>query len=277
MHFYKRFCRGLRAAGFMVFASVVVQALGAGVEPVRSLALKEKPALIATLKDLVSIESGSTDLEGLDKLARLLVGRLHALGGTVEVIEPGAAVYRMHDTPEKIGRMVRATFSGTGSKKILLLAHMDTVYPRGMLAQQPFRIEGNRAYGLGIADDKQGMAVILHTLAILQALRFREYGTLTVFMNGDEEIGSVRIHPNLYQRGAAYRHADQGEGGRCGVHTVSRLQRVNDGNALNWDTDAFGVGPASGSSMSGPVPASTISSTRLTSCVSWCCGGSATS
>ena len=39
-----------------------------------------------------------------------------------------------------------------------LLAHMDTVYERGMLAQQPFRIDGDRAYGLGIADDKHGMA-----------------------------------------------------------------------------------------------------------------------
>ena len=159
MNFYKRFSRCLSAAGFMVFASVAVNALGAGVEPMRSLAMKEKPALIETLKELVSIESGSTDIEGLDKLARLIVGRLQDLGGTVEVIEPGADVYRMHDTPEKIGRMVRATFSGTGTKKILLIAHMDTVYPRGMLAQQPFRIEGNRAYGLGIADDKQGIAV----------------------------------------------------------------------------------------------------------------------
>ena len=204
MNFYKRFSRCLSAAGFMVFASVAVNALGAGVEPMRSLAMKEKPALIETLKELVSIESGSTDIEGLDKLARLIVGRLQDLGGTVEVIEPGADVYRMHDTPEKIGRMVRATFSGTGTKKILLIAHMDTVYPRGMLAQQPFRIEGNRAYGLGIADDKQGIAVILHTLAILKALSFREYGTLTVFINGDEEISSPASRSLLTQLGSEH-------------------------------------------------------------------------
>jgi glutamate carboxypeptidase len=68
---------------------------------------------------------------------------------------------------------------------------MDTVYPRGMLAGQPFKIEGDRAYGLGIADDKQGIAVILHTLAMLRAMNFREYGTLTVLINGDEEISSA--------------------------------------------------------------------------------------
>ena len=96
----------------------------------------------------------------------------------------------MEDTPEKIGKMVRATFTGNGTKKILLIAHMDTVYPRGMLAKQPFRVDGDRAYGLGIADDKQGIAVILHTLAILKAMNFQQYGTLTVLINADEEISS---------------------------------------------------------------------------------------
>jgi len=86
--------------------------------------------------------------------------------------------------------MVHARFTGSGDKNILLLAHMDTVYLRGMLANQPFQIDGNRAYGLGISDDKQGVAVIIHTVAMLQSLGFDEYGTLTVLINGDEEISS---------------------------------------------------------------------------------------
>ena len=57
-------------------------------------------------------------------------------------------------------------------------------------AKQPFRIDGDRAYGLGIEDDKQGVALILHTLAMLRALNFRKYGTLTVLINADEEIGA---------------------------------------------------------------------------------------
>jgi glutamate carboxypeptidase len=67
---------------------------------------------------------------------------------------------------------------------------MDTVYLRGMLSRQPFRVDGDRAYGLGIADDKQGIAVILHTLAMLKTLGFAEYGTLTALINADEEISS---------------------------------------------------------------------------------------
>jgi glutamate carboxypeptidase len=46
-----------------------------------------------------------------------------------------------------------------------------------MLAQQPFRIDGNRAYGLGIADDKQGVALIIHTLALLKAMNYRDYSS----------------------------------------------------------------------------------------------------
>ena len=45
----------------------------------------------------------------------------------------------------------------------------------GMGAKQPFRIDGDRAYGLGIADDKQGVALILHTLAMLQAMKSQPY------------------------------------------------------------------------------------------------------
>jgi glutamate carboxypeptidase len=98
--------------------------------------------------------------------------------------------------------MVRATFRGTGTKKILLIAHMDTVYSRGMLDRQPFRIEGDRVYGLGIADDKQGIAVIIHTLTILKAMDFRGFGTLTVLINADEELSSPGSRSLLSKLGA---------------------------------------------------------------------------
>jgi glutamate carboxypeptidase len=195
----KRFA-SLQAAVFLL-AGVVAHAFGQTNEPVLSLAKKEKPALLETLKGLVSIETGSRDREGLDKLADLIAERLKELGGKVELIE-ATDVYKMEDTPEKIGKMVRATFAGSGNKKILLIAHMDTVYPRGMLAQQPFRVESDRAYGLGIADDKQGIAVILHTLAILKAMNFREYGILTVLINADEELSSPGSRSLITKLGA---------------------------------------------------------------------------
>ena len=165
-------------------------AIAQPVESVLALAKKEQPALLQTMKELVEIESGSADYDGLEKIAGVIAGRLKQLGAKVELVEAGPDIYKMFDTPEKIGKMVRATFSGAGTKKILLLAHMDTVYPRGMLAGQPFKIEGDRAFGLGIADNKHGVAVILHTLAMLRTLKFNDYGTLTVLINADEEISS---------------------------------------------------------------------------------------
>jgi len=188
---------------FLVLAVMPVKVFSQPVEEVSSLAKREKPLLLETLKELVSIESGSRDSEGLDKLANLIASRLKSLGGQVALVEP-SDVYKMEDTPEKIGKMVQATFSGGGSKKILLMAHMDTVYPRGMLAQQPFRIEGDRVYGLGIADDKQGIAVILHTLAILKTTNFREYGTLTVLINADEELSSPGSRSLITKLGAEH-------------------------------------------------------------------------
>ena len=193
----------LRVALTLMVAGTSLHAYAQPNEPIFSLAKKEKPALLESLKALVSIETGSRDFEGLGKLADLIAGRLKDLGGKVELVAP-SDVYKMEDTPEQIGKMVRATFTGKGTKKILLIAHMDTVYPRGMLAKQPFRIDGDRAYGLGIADDKQGIAVILHMLAILKAMNFQQYGTLTVLINADEEISSPGSRSMISKLGAEH-------------------------------------------------------------------------
>src|SRR5262245_13441892 len=190
MKYHRTIWRSVSVAAFILFTGLPAHVPAQPVEPVLALAQKEKPAFLETLRELVSIESGSADREGLDRIGELIAGRLKALGGKVELIETGPEIYKMFDTPEKIGRMVRATFTGTGTRKILLLAHMDTVYPRGLLAQQPFKVDGDRIWGLGIADDRHGVAVILHALAMLRTLNFRQYGTLTVIINGDEEVSS---------------------------------------------------------------------------------------
>ena len=161
---------------FTLFAAS--NAFAAANEQVRALAKKEQPALIETLKQLTAIESGSRERAELDKIADVLAQRLRDLGAAVELIEPNEAdTVRLSDTPEKIGKMVKGTFTGTGTKKILLMAYMDTVYPKGMAAGQPFKIEGDRVYGLGIADARGGLATILHTLSILKQMNRSEEHT----------------------------------------------------------------------------------------------------
>jgi glutamate carboxypeptidase len=185
--------------------ALATAAAAAPVEQVQSLAAREKAPLLDTLKDLVSIESGSQDREGLDRISALIADRLKALGGQVAFVEPDPAdIYRMVDTPKQIGRMVHARFAGAGTRRIMLIAHMDTVYHRGMLAQQPFRVDGNRAYGLAIADDKQGIALIIHALTMLKAMDFRDYGLITVLINADEEVSSPGSRATLSKLGAEH-------------------------------------------------------------------------
>ena len=179
--------RPLIASLTLAFCATLAQA--APVADVHALAQSQQLPLLDTLRDLVHIESGSKDIEGLNQIAERIAGQLKQLGGAVEVMQTND-IYRLDDTPEKVGPAVQAVFKGTGSKKIMLIAHMDTVYLKGMLKAQPFRIDGDKAYGLGISDDKQGIALIIHTVAVLQKLGFKDYGTLTVLINGDEEISS---------------------------------------------------------------------------------------
>lgn len=194
----------LRFPCLVLLACLASTTYGAAVEPVLSLARSEKNPLLKTLEELVNIESGSRDLEGLDRISNYIATRFAALGGQVEFIAPGEDTYRMADTPERPGRMVRATFRGTGNRSILLIAHMDTVYPRGILTKQPFRVDGDRAYGAGIADDKHGVAVILHTLAILKEQGFRDYGMITALINADEEISSPGSRSMLTRLGSEH-------------------------------------------------------------------------
>jgi len=204
---------------------------GQAVEPVFARARQERAGYIETLRALVSIESGSRDIEGLDRISDLIAMRLRALGGEVQFIAPGNSI-RFDDTPARIGRMVQARFKGKGTKNILLLAHMDTVYEKGMGAKQPFRVQGDRAYGLGVADDKQGVALILHTLAILNGLNFKDYGTLTVLINGDEEISSPGARAVITRLGREHDVVLSCEGGGSEANERISLATTGSGDVI---------------------------------------------
>ncbi|MEP6723274.1 MAG: glutamate carboxypeptidase [Variovorax sp.] len=144
-------------------------------------ATAEQPAVIKTLEKLVNIETGTGDAEGLAAAGKYLEDELKALGFTVRRSKSAGLV---------VGDNIVGKLKGKGGKNLLLMSHMDTVYLKGTLAKAPFRVEGNKAYGPGIADDKGGNAVILHTLKLLKTYGVRDYGTLTVLFNTDEEKGS---------------------------------------------------------------------------------------
>src|SRR5690349_13881846 len=93
-------------------------------DAVRAQAAREKQPLLDTLRDLVAIESGSGDIDGIRRIGRLIADRLRALGGEVEMVPPAAGMPRFTSTPEALGDTVVARFRGRGTKRILLLAHM---------------------------------------------------------------------------------------------------------------------------------------------------------
>jgi glutamate carboxypeptidase len=173
------FARSLLAIALVGLAS---SAFAAPDDRLKAAAEAAKPALIDTLHDMVMIESGSSDLDGLKKMADFTEARLKALGARTE---------RRKVSRGPGGDIVIGTFEGTGAKKLMLIAHMDTVYQRGILATEPYKVDGNRIYGPGIADDKGGIAVVLHALQILKDAGWRDYAKLTVSFNPDEEIGSI--------------------------------------------------------------------------------------
>jgi glutamate carboxypeptidase len=163
-------------------SGIATTALAAADEKLKAAAEQEKAPLIETLHDMVMIESGSGDVAGLAKMADFTEPRLKALG---------AATTRQKTTAGAGADIVIGTFEGTGTRKLMLIAHMDTVYQRGILATEPYHVDGTRIYGPGIADDKGGIAVVLHALKILKDTGWRDYASLTVSFNPDEEVGPI--------------------------------------------------------------------------------------
>jgi glutamate carboxypeptidase len=150
------------------------------VKPILDSAEKHKPGAIKLWERLVNIDSGTGDAEGMKAVGDIAIEELKKLGATIETVSSAPAA----------GDNIVATFTGTGKGKVLLMAHMDTVFAKGAAAARPFRIEGGRAYGPGVSDDKAGIVVAIGVLNILQDLKFKDYARLTVFLNTNEETGS---------------------------------------------------------------------------------------
>jgi glutamate carboxypeptidase len=133
------------------------------------------------LKSMVDIDSGSGDVAGGQRVESLLMQHLKAIGADVRT---SAA-----EVPTVAPNVV-AVLHGIGKAKVLIIAHIDTVFGPGTAAKRPFRIEGERAYGPGVGDEKAGVASAVTALEILHRLGFRDYSTITLLIDGSEELGS---------------------------------------------------------------------------------------
>ena len=138
----------------------------------------ELPEAMKLWEDIVNIDSGSRYTAGLIRVAEVLEDKLARLGFAVtrHVAEGGGGEYN-----------IVATREGTGSKSVLLMAHMDTVFPEGTVAQRPFTVKGDWVHGPGVADCKGGIVTILHAAKLLGP---ESYKRMTILFNCDEEITS---------------------------------------------------------------------------------------
>lgn len=138
---------------------------------------QHRDEMLALWSELVSIESGSADKDGVDRVADKIKSVLDSEGAQTRIVEF-----------DKAGNMLVSN-CGVQSQAapVVLLGHMDTVFPKGTLAQRPFLIEGGKAYGPGVLDMKGGIVILLYAVKALRAAGYA-CRPLKVILAGDEEV-----------------------------------------------------------------------------------------
>jgi len=142
--------------------------------------------LLERLETLINIDSGSGQIEGVNRIMTYLVEWLHEVGFTV-TLHPA----------EGFGNNLVARCRGTGRARILLVGHVDTVYGPGAVQAQPFTIRDGIAYGPGVIDMKSGVVMCIYALRALAEKGFDYYDELCVVFNNDEEVSSPGSAPLL--------------------------------------------------------------------------------
>ena len=147
--------------------------------------------MIAFLEKLVNIDSGDDSPEGVAAVARIIGDKLTEMKFAVEYLDvPGACTHLL------------AKKQGTGSKEIMIIGHMDTLFPKGTVAKRPFTIKDGKAYGPGVLDMKGGITVALFALEALYETGWNDKN-VTILFAGDEEFAHPRSNaPELFEQQA---------------------------------------------------------------------------
>ncbi len=169
-----------------------------------------KEELLKDLEILVNIDSPADYAPGLEKIKDILFDKLGNLGADVEIFPA-----------PKAGHNIVATFKGTGEGKILLMAHADTVFKPGTVAERPFKISNGKAYGPGVVDDKGSILTGLYALKFLKEIGFQDYARITFLIDCDEEVGSPSSRDLIKKLAREHDYAICLEGGKEGDGLVN--------------------------------------------------------
>src|SRR5277367_2188850 len=138
--------------------------------------------MVKLLGEIVRIESPSHVKGAVDECGAMVAREWKRRGATVRILRQA-----------KRGNHVRAEIwdgAGRASGQIMVLGHVDTVYPLGTLAKMPFRVAGGRAWGPGTFDMKGGLVLALAAVDALRAANVRPRKRIVFLWTSDEEIGS---------------------------------------------------------------------------------------
>jgi glutamate carboxypeptidase len=133
------------------------------------------------LEQVVAIDSGTGDAEGLKAVGDLYAAELEGLGANVR---------RVASVPPATGDNLEATLVGAGKGRVLLIAHMDTVFGRGDVARHPPHWDGEHYVGLGAGDDKSGGVTAVCVLRALGQIGYHDFARIDLLLNASEEVGS---------------------------------------------------------------------------------------
>lgn len=138
--------------------------------------------LLERLRALVEVESPSEDKAGVDRATALVAGWAAGQGGKVKRHKQKAAA-----------DVLEIQFGAGGRERVMLLTHLDTVWPMGTLKKMPWRETNGKIFGPGILDMKAGVVMALEAIAALQQLG--KMRPVTLLLNSDEEVGSTVSRP----------------------------------------------------------------------------------
>lgn len=159
-----------------------------------AIARPDQGAMLAQLLDWAAVNSGSRNLDGLEKTVGMLADAFASLPGDVGLVEPApVAAVRADGSHEDIvhGRHLVVRVRPEAKLRLLFTGHMDTVFPADHIFQTCRWLDESTLNGPGVADMKGGIAVMLAALQAVEAAGVsREFG-YDVLINSDEEVGSL--------------------------------------------------------------------------------------
>ncbi len=164
-----------------------------------TLLAAHKGEMIEDLREFVELESPSGDRAAAGAALDWVAAKLEAYhgrpaGGRVERAagEAGRSHLTYRITPAVLagGPAAGGSAREAADGQLLLLGHVDTVWPVGTIRQRPFRVEGDTAWGPGTYDMKGGVVLALWALRAMRELGLHSRRTVTFLLNADEETGS---------------------------------------------------------------------------------------